>query len=314
MKNTSVKNDFLDNKLRWDLLPLEEVEDIVKVFTAGANKYGDNNWQHLENGYQRYKAAMFRHLLEYEKGTEFDGETGCRHLAQVAWNAMAMLYLSKHKDTVNNLKTKLDKAIEDKINNCNDILDSIQNIYSNNEITRRDAFNHVGLRYKSEQTLEEKLIELAHVLIYDINDSTGRFRFSYNIVPIFNVSTKSNEFDLKIYIEDRLYINPVKDTSLDDTGYDITEDSIVLKKLEITEHIATEEDIANIEKKFTYFNKFKACSFADDVTELMGNVKELFNVKEDRKVYEEIGSCNKVLNEIEFFSEDPNSSNYKNKK
>ena len=303
MKNISVKNDFLDHKLRWDLLPLEEVEDIVKVFTSGSIKYGDNTWQGLENGYQRYKAAMFRHLLEYEKGTEFDEETGCRHLAQVAWNAMAMLYLSKHKDTVNKLKTKLDKAIEDKINNCNGILDSIQNIYSNNEITRRNAFNHVDLRYKSEQTLEEKLIELAHVLIYDINDSTERFRFSYNIVPIFNVSTKSNEFDLKIFIEDRLY-----------TNYEITEDPNRLKKLEITEHIATEEDITNIEKKFTYFNKFKTCNFANDVTELMENVKELFNVKEDRKVYEEIGSCNKVLNEIEFFSEDPNSSNYKNKK
>lgn len=24
------KNDFLDKKLRWDLLPLEEIEDIVK--------------------------------------------------------------------------------------------------------------------------------------------------------------------------------------------------------------------------------------------------------------------------------------------
>ena len=302
MEKKSVKNDFKDHKLRWDLLPLEEVEDIVKVFTSGSIKYGDNTWQGLENGYQRYKAAMFRHLLEYEKGAEFDEETGCRHLAQVAWNAMAMLYLSKHKDTVNNLKTKLDKAIEDKINNCNDILDSIQNIYNNNEITRRNAFNHVGLEYKSEQTLEEKLIELAHVLIYDINDSTERFRFSYNIVPIFNVSTKSNEFDLKIFIEDRLY-----------TNYEITEDPNRLKKLEITERIATEEDIANIEKKFAYFNKFKTCNFANDVTELMENVKELFNVKGDIKICEEIGSCNKILNEIEFFSEDPNNSNYKNK-
>lgn len=61
------KNDFLDKKLRWDLLPLEEIEDIVKVYTAGSIKYGDNNWQNLENGYQRYKAAMLRHLLEYEK-------------------------------------------------------------------------------------------------------------------------------------------------------------------------------------------------------------------------------------------------------
>ena len=74
MKNISVKNDFLDHKLRWDLLPLQEIEDIVKAYTVGADKCGENNWKYLENGYNRYKAAMFRHLLEYEKGTEFDEE------------------------------------------------------------------------------------------------------------------------------------------------------------------------------------------------------------------------------------------------
>lgn len=92
-----MKNDRKDHKLRWDLLPLQEIEDIVRVYTAGADKYGDNTWQNLDNGYQRYKAAMLRHLLEYEKGNEIDEETGCRHVAQVAWNAIAMLYYSKQK-------------------------------------------------------------------------------------------------------------------------------------------------------------------------------------------------------------------------
>lgn len=97
MINTvGLKNDFKDNKLRWDLLPLEEIEDIVKVYTAGAKKYSDNSWQNLDNGYQRYKAAMFRHLLEYEKGNKIDKETDCHHLSQVAWNAIALLYLDKH--------------------------------------------------------------------------------------------------------------------------------------------------------------------------------------------------------------------------
>lgn len=135
MEKKSVKNDFKDHKLRWDLLPLKEVEDIVKVFTSGSIKYGDNNWQGLENGYQRYKAAMFRHLLEYEKGTEFDEETGCRHLAQVAWNAMAMLYLSKHptSDEHEKLIQELDKKISEKIDNCNKILDNINLNKENNE-------------------------------------------------------------------------------------------------------------------------------------------------------------------------------------
>lgn len=96
MEIKGVKNDFQDGKLRWDLLPLEEVEDIVRVYTAGAKKYSDNSWQNLENGYQRYKAAMLRHLLEYEKGNTTDEDTGCHNLASVAWNAIALLWLDKH--------------------------------------------------------------------------------------------------------------------------------------------------------------------------------------------------------------------------
>lgn len=93
----SRKNDRKDDKLRWELLPLEDIEDVVKVYTEGAKKYAPNSWQNLENGYERYKAALFRHLLEYEKGHEIDEEIGCRHLAQVVWNAIAMLHISKNQ-------------------------------------------------------------------------------------------------------------------------------------------------------------------------------------------------------------------------
>lgn len=100
----SIKNDRLDDKLRWELLPLEDIEDIVKVYTAGAKKYGADKWQNLPDGLRRYKAALLRHLVEFDKGNEIDEETGCRHLAQVAWNAIAMLHISKQqkKDENNN--------------------------------------------------------------------------------------------------------------------------------------------------------------------------------------------------------------------
>lgn len=103
-KTEAKKNDRLDNKLRWELLPLEDLEDIVRVYTAGANKYGANKWQNLPDGYQRYKAALFRHLLEYEKGNWLDNETNCIHLAQVAWNAIAMLHIAK-QNMKNNERT-----------------------------------------------------------------------------------------------------------------------------------------------------------------------------------------------------------------
>lgn len=125
--NESIKNDYKDHKLRWDLLPLAEIEDIVKVYTAGADKYGPNKWQGLPDGYNRYKGAMLRHLMEFEKGNPIDEETGCLHLAQVAWNAIAMLYCSKqnNKSKQDQMLEALDKRIKEKIDNCNKILDEI---------------------------------------------------------------------------------------------------------------------------------------------------------------------------------------------
>jgi len=93
--HTALKYD--GGKLRWDLLPLDIVEEIVRVYTAGSIKYGDNQWQDLENGEARYMAACFRHICADSKGDEVDEETGCLHLAQAAWNLIAVLWIRKHK-------------------------------------------------------------------------------------------------------------------------------------------------------------------------------------------------------------------------
>lgn len=100
----SKKNDRQDDKLRWDLLPLETIEEIVKVYHAGAKKYGENTWQNLPDGYNRYKGAMFRHLVAHEKGEIVDTETGVYHLSAVVWNAIAMLHCYKAQ-----LKREVDK-------------------------------------------------------------------------------------------------------------------------------------------------------------------------------------------------------------
>lgn len=91
MPTESVKNDRKDNKVMMELLPWPELEEIAKVFTAGAKKYGPNRWQNLPDGYERYKGAMLRHLTEVEKGNAIDTDTGCMHAAQVAVNAIFML-------------------------------------------------------------------------------------------------------------------------------------------------------------------------------------------------------------------------------
>lgn len=94
----SRKNDRLDGKPRWELLPLETLEEVVKIYTFGAVKYGPNTWQGLENGYGRYKAALLRHLVSYEKGETHDEESGIHALAHMAWNAIAMLHLALEKE------------------------------------------------------------------------------------------------------------------------------------------------------------------------------------------------------------------------
>lgn len=81
-----------NGKLRWDLLPLDVVEKLVEIYEFGANKYEENSWRTIENGYKRCRAALFRHLTAYDKGERVDPESGKSHLAHAAWNALSMVY------------------------------------------------------------------------------------------------------------------------------------------------------------------------------------------------------------------------------
>ena len=90
----SRKNDIKDGKLRWDLLPLDLIEKVVEVYSFGAQKYAPNTWQGLKDGYNRYKSAMMRHIVAYEKGEDRDKESGLHPLSHAAWNALAMLYFA----------------------------------------------------------------------------------------------------------------------------------------------------------------------------------------------------------------------------
>jgi len=93
-------------KMDWSLLPLEFVEDLVPVFTLGEQRYTYENWRKdFGPDYQRrFIAALKRHLDEVERHgslaiNEKDGDV--YHLAQVAWNALTLLYHAKAKETPN---------------------------------------------------------------------------------------------------------------------------------------------------------------------------------------------------------------------
>lgn len=93
---------FDSGKADWSLLPLEFVEDLVPVFHHGL-KYGYENWRKdFGPDYERrFLAALKRHLNEVEKHGPLninmaDGQV--YHLAQIAWNALTLLYHAKRLD------------------------------------------------------------------------------------------------------------------------------------------------------------------------------------------------------------------------
>jgi hypothetical protein len=72
---------FDTGKPRWSLLPWEQVEDVVKVFTHGAVKYSDDNWKKIDNIPDRYFSAGMRHINSWKTGSKNDEESGLPHLA-----------------------------------------------------------------------------------------------------------------------------------------------------------------------------------------------------------------------------------------
>ena len=66
-------------KDRWDLLPLDVIEQIVKILTYGAKKYEPNNWQNVPT--DSHFAAMLRHVVKWRSGEIKDKESGLDHLA-----------------------------------------------------------------------------------------------------------------------------------------------------------------------------------------------------------------------------------------
>jgi len=83
---------FDQEKPRWDLLPWEQVEEVVKVLTHGAKKYDDDNWQKVPDSKRRYFAALHRHLNAWHKGEKLDKDSNLPHLASVVCCALFLMW------------------------------------------------------------------------------------------------------------------------------------------------------------------------------------------------------------------------------
>ena len=65
--------------------------EVADVATFGAQKYSDDGWVSVPNGFERYTDAMYRHLLAEAAGEQRDSESGIYHAAHAAWNLLARL-------------------------------------------------------------------------------------------------------------------------------------------------------------------------------------------------------------------------------
>ena len=95
-----VKHD--QGKLRWDLLPILLVQEVIKVLMAGSEKYEDNNWKHIEHKYPRYWNAAMRHMTQYVTEGQNDDETGLNHLAHAICCMLFLLWEDMKYEKIEN--------------------------------------------------------------------------------------------------------------------------------------------------------------------------------------------------------------------
>ncbi len=77
-------------KVRYDLVPAFAVEQMARVFTKGAEKYKERNWE-AGMRWSKPLASMMRHIAAFERGEDFDPETGLLHMAHAMTNAAFLI-------------------------------------------------------------------------------------------------------------------------------------------------------------------------------------------------------------------------------
>ena len=97
-----IKHD--SGKQRWDFLPFDALNEVVKVYTWGheVKGYGPDNWKTVEPR-DRYFAALMRHIHEWREGNKKDHESKIWIMAHVIFNAMCLLWFDMKSDRVDDV-------------------------------------------------------------------------------------------------------------------------------------------------------------------------------------------------------------------
>lgn len=93
-----------NDKPRFDLLPPTALREVAEVFSGGARKYDDRNWE-MGIKYGRVFGAAQRHLWAWMGGEDKDPEWGLSHLAHAA---AGLLFLLHYEHQSEEFKAKWD--------------------------------------------------------------------------------------------------------------------------------------------------------------------------------------------------------------
>ena len=107
-----IKHD--SGKQRWDFLPFDALNEVVKVYTWGheVKGYGPDNWKTVEPR-DRYFAALMRHIHEWREGNKKDHESKIWIMAHVIFNAMCLLWFDMKSDRVDDVNRSPNTAVID---------------------------------------------------------------------------------------------------------------------------------------------------------------------------------------------------------
>jgi hypothetical protein len=75
---------------RFSLIPVRPMEEVARVYGAGASKYAPRNW---ERGYEWSKSmdALERHYQAWKRREDYDPESGLHHLAHAVFHCLALM-------------------------------------------------------------------------------------------------------------------------------------------------------------------------------------------------------------------------------
>lgn len=122
---------FDNGKLRYDLLPADAIEEVIKVLMNGAAKYGDSNWKKVD--VVRYYNALMRHTQSWRKGERIDKDSKLKTLAHAAANTIILLKkeIDADLEAMEAEHLKKENKIKESEKDLTELDDSWYNIFHN---------------------------------------------------------------------------------------------------------------------------------------------------------------------------------------